>query len=250
MAPATTPLVIFGAGGLGREALAAIRARNAVAPRWDLLGFLDDRTELHGSTVDGVPVLGPTRWLRAGSATELGHPFGERKPTVVLAAGSPKRPLTRAVISAGLDPWLEYTTVVHPSASLAAGTSVGAGSILLAQVVTTAPIDIGRHVVAMPHVVFTHDDVIGDHATFAAGVKLAGGVRVGDGAYLGAGALVKEDVTIGAGAVVGMGAVVTRDVPGGEVWVGNPARSLRTTVDPVALELLGEHEPERLAWRT
>ena len=85
--------------------------------------------------------------------------------------------------------------------------------MLLAQVVTTAPITIGRHVVVMPQVVFTHDDVIGDFTTFGAGVRLAGGVVVETGAYVGSGALVRENVTIGAGALVGMGAVVTRDVP-------------------------------------
>jgi sugar O-acyltransferase (sialic acid O-acetyltransferase NeuD family) len=221
-----TPLVIVGAGGLGRETVAAVRAVNAVAPTWGLLGFLDDGVALAGQHVDGVPVLGPTSLLAEGS---LALPGGDRVPlpNVVIATGSPRSFNSRAAIAARLDPATTYASIVHPTAVLANGTVVGPGSVLLAHVVTTAPVAIGRHVAMMPQVVITHDDSIGDHVTLGAGVKLAGGVTVGEGAYLGAGALVREHLTIGAGALVGMGAVVTHDVPTGEVWVGNPARRLR-----------------------
>jgi sugar O-acyltransferase (sialic acid O-acetyltransferase NeuD family) len=224
-----TPLVVVGAGGLGRETIAAVRATNRhdpTAPAWDLLGVLDDRPELTGHHLDGVEVLGPTIGPAPALTDRARSSWRHRSPQVVLAVGSPRAPGGRATIEARLDPTTTYATIVHPAASLAAGTVVGAGSILLAQVVSTTPMTIGRHVVAMPHVVFTHDDVIGDHTTFGAGVVLAGGVVVGDGAYIGAGALVREDLTIGRGALVGMGAVVTRDVPAGEVWAGNPARRL------------------------
>jgi sugar O-acyltransferase (sialic acid O-acetyltransferase NeuD family) len=214
------PLVLVGAGGLGREALSAARAINATAPGTALavLGFVDDRLDLAGAVIDGAPVLGPLARLTDGSVTGA-H--------AVVCTGRPGNTSSRVVI----DQWLAaagvpFASLVHPTASLAAGTEVGEGSVLLAQVVATAPIAVGRHVVVMPQVVFTHDDVIGDFTTFGAGVRLAGGVTVGSGAYIGAGALVREYVTIGAGALVGMGAVVTRDVPPGEVWVGNPARRL------------------------
>jgi sugar O-acyltransferase (sialic acid O-acetyltransferase NeuD family) len=219
------PLVIVGAGGLGRETIALVRAINATrpaSPAWDLLGLLDDGPDRAGDLVDGVAVLGPTGWLDETAARP-----GAVVPHVVLCTGSPKSLGSRAAIAARLDPRTVFAPLVHPTASLAVGTEVGHGSVLLAQVVTTAPVSIGRHVVVMPQVVFTHDDVIGDHATFGAGVRLAGGVTVGAGAYLGSGALVREHLTIGAGALVGMGAVVTRDVPPGEVWAGNPARYQR-----------------------
>jgi sugar O-acyltransferase (sialic acid O-acetyltransferase NeuD family) len=214
------PLVLVGAGGLGREALAAVRAINAAAPgsAWAVQGFVDDRLDLAGAVIDGLPVVGPLARLADGSVTGA-H--------AVICTGRPGNTSSRIVI----DEWLAsagvpFASLVHPTAALAPGIEVGEGSVLLAQVVATAPISIGRHVVIMPQVVFTHDDVIGDFTTFAAGVRLAGGVVVERGAYIGAGALVREYVTIGAGALVGMGAVVTRDVPPGEVWVGNPARRL------------------------
>jgi len=40
---------------------------------------------------------------------------------------------------------------------------------------------------------------------------------------------VREGVTVGAWSLIGMGSVVLRDVPPGEVWIGGPARFLRST---------------------
>ncbi|QQQ76586.1 NeuD/PglB/VioB family sugar acetyltransferase [Saccharothrix sp. 6-C] len=211
------PLLLVGAGGLAREALAAVAAVNAVEPRWSVLGLLDDNEARHGEVIDGVPVLGP-------SAAVADHPDAR----VLLCTASTRNQASRRQIAARLGlPAERYATVVHPWASVAPGVEIGAGSVLLAFVAVTAPQVIGSHVVVMPHVTITHDDAVADHVTFAARVALAGGVTVGEAAYLGSGALVREGLTVGAGALVGMGAVVLADVPPFEVWAGSPARRLR-----------------------
>lgn len=220
---AARPLLLGGAGGLARETLAAVRAVNAVAPVWQPLGLLDDNPARHGSEVDGLPVLGPLELVGD-------HPDA----AVVICTGSARDPASRRRVVDRLDlPEDRYGTVVHPAASLAVGTGLGAGSVLLAGCVVTAPQQVGRHVVAMPQVLLTHDDVVGDFVTMAGRVALAGGVRVGEGAYLGAGALIREGLTIGAWSVVGMGSIVLEDVPPGEVWVGVPARRLRRMGSPL-----------------
>src|SRR5512142_2085444 len=59
-----TRIVIAGAGGLGREVLATLRACNEVRERWNILGFLDSNPELTGKNIAGVAVLGGDDWLR------------------------------------------------------------------------------------------------------------------------------------------------------------------------------------------
>ncbi|MFC5285848.1 NeuD/PglB/VioB family sugar acetyltransferase [Actinokineospora guangxiensis] len=205
-------LLLVGAGGLAREALAAARAAGA-----PVLGFLDDDPARHGEVVDGVRVLG-------GSELVHEHPDAG----VLVCVASPVRPTARAKVVARLGLARErYATLVHPAASVAAGVELGEGSIVLAGVVVTAPQRVGAHVVAMPHVLLTHDDAVGDCVILAGRVALAGGVRVGESAYLGAGALVRQGVHIGQEAVIGMGAVVLTDVPAGETWAGVPAARLR-----------------------
>jgi len=121
-----------------------------------------------------------------------------------------------------------FATLVHPSCAIAPSTVIGSGSILLAGVVATADVELGRHVVAMPNTVFTHDDRVGDFVTFGAHALVAGRVSIGAGTYIGAGAKVRESLTIGAGALVGMGSVVTHDIPAGERGpVYRPAGSSR-----------------------
>ncbi|MGW5050971.1 acetyltransferase [Actinokineospora sp. NPDC004072] len=206
------PLLLVGAGGLAREVLAAARAC-----RWPVVGMLDDDPDRHGTTVDGVPVLG---------GLDLVH---ERTETgVLVCVANPARPGGRAAVVRRLGLADErYATLVHPAASVAEGVELGVGTILLAQVVVTAPQRVGRHVLAMPHVLLTHDDSVADCATLAGRVTLAGGVVVGESAYLGAGAMVRQGVHIGSEAVVGMGAVVLADVPAGQTWAGVPARRLK-----------------------
>ena len=213
-----SPLLIVGAGGLAREVMAAVHAVNSVAPTWTVLGLLDDNPARHGDQVDGVPVLGP-----AGLVAD--HPDAH----VVLCTASTRNQASRRDIAARLRlPAERYARIVHPTASIAAGTELGAGTIVLALVAVTAPQRIGAHVVVMPHVTITHDDQIADHVTFASRVSLSGTVSVGEAAYLGTGAMVREGLSVGAGALLGMGAVVLEDVPPGQLWVGCPARYLRT----------------------
>lgn len=183
---------------------------------WNPIGALDDSTALHGTLIDGVPVLG-------GLDSLNDHPDA----AVVACIANARRPLSRLSLVSRLDlPDSRWATIVHPAA-VTSGATLGCGTVLLAGVVITTPLSVGRHVVAMPHVLITHDDVVSDGVTFAGRASLGGSVHVGESAYLGQGAMVREGVKIGSGAVVGMGAVVLQDVPAGETWAGVPARPLR-----------------------
>jgi sugar O-acyltransferase (sialic acid O-acetyltransferase NeuD family) len=212
------PLVIVGSGGFARETAETVASINALRPTWRLLGFVDDNAELHGSSVDGVAVLGPVEQVATLDAF------------VVVCTGSPSNYFSRKRIVDRLALHPErYATIVHPSAQLAPSTTIGRGTVVLATAVATASVSVGSHVAVMPAAVFTHDDVVDDYATLGSGARLAGGVVVGEGAYIGSGALVREGSSIGAWSLVGMGAVVTHDVPSAEVWAGVPARRLRRT---------------------
>ncbi|UUU39243.1 NeuD/PglB/VioB family sugar acetyltransferase [Streptomyces sp. NBC_00162] len=234
----TEDLLIVGAGGIARETAQAVRDVAAAdmargrAPRWRLIGHLDDDPALHGRDVDGVPVLG---------GCERVHELWDAR--VVVCVGSPRDYAVRARLVRRLGlPVNRYATVVHPTAVVSGSSVLGAGSVLLAQCVLTAAVRVGSHVAVMPQVVLTHDDAVGDFATLASGVRLGGGVRLGRGAYVGAGSLVREYTTVGAWSLTGMGSTVLGDVPPGEVWAGSPARRLRTADGPALEELRTDGE--------
>lgn len=207
-------LLIVGAGGFARETAEAVRAVNAVAPTFDLLGLLDDNAALHGELVGGTPVVGPIETVHE-------HPDA----LVVLTTGRPDMYVSRRMIAERLDlDDARYATIVHPSATVGETCSVGAGSVVLAHTALTADATIGRHVSVMPQVVLPHDVVIEDFATIASGVRVGGSCVVGTGAYLGQASCLRETVQVGPHAMVGMGSVVLRDVPEERLWMGVPAR--------------------------
>lgn len=210
-------LVVVGAGGFGRETVEAINAMNACDASWQLLGYLDDNPILQGQHVDGTPVLG-------GIAEAKNLPDA----SFVICAGRPDNYFSRPRIVDRLGLSTErYATIIHPTAIVSASSSIGPGSVLLANAVLTAAVTVGSHVAVMPHVTLTHDDVIDDFSTIASGVRLGGHVRIGRGAYLGAGALIREGRSVGRRAMIGMGSVVLDNVPDEQVWIGIPARYLR-----------------------
>ncbi len=209
---ATEPLLLVAASGLARETLAAMRAYGA----YHAVGLLDDNSDLHGSTIGGVGILGPL---------EMAQTHHDVRMVVCAGSGSIREEIVGRFQAMGIGAE-RFATVLHPSVTMAAECSVGAGSILLANVAITADATLGTHVVAMPNVTITHDDVIEDFATLCAGVSLGGRVRIGRSAYLGMNSSVRQKVSVGRGCIVGMGAVVLTDTAIGSIVVGNPAREL------------------------
>lgn len=209
MAAPARPLLLVAGSGLAREVLALVRATGG----YEVVGFLDDDPARRGTSLDGVPVLGGVQEVTA-------RPDAALLLCVGRGAGRAQLASRLAGYGIGAD---RYARVVDPAVRVPAGCEIGPGSIVLAGVVLTTAVSVGRHVVVMPNATLTHDDVLEDFSTVCAGVTLGGGVRVGRAAYLGMNSSVREGVVVGAGATLGMGAVALHDVPPGETWVGVPA---------------------------
>lgn len=205
-------VVLAAASGLAGEVLAAVRA----AGELDDAVVLDDDPGRWGTTVGDVPVVGGLDQL---------HRFAGHRLLVCAGRGTSREAMVARLSAEGVGDD-RYATVVHPSVHLPGDCSVGAGSVLLAGVVLTANVRVGRHVVVMPNAVLTHDDVLDDFATVCAGVALGGRVEIGRAAYVGMNASVREGCAIGPRATLGMGAALLADLGADETAVGVPAVTL------------------------
>ena len=206
-----TPLVIYGAGGLGREVLSLARATG----KFDVIGFLDDSLPKN-TLIKGVKVFGGREALESFDG----------KVNVVLAFGDP---VLKSRIAAKIkrDNVL-YPVVKHPSAILQeeSTTQIGNGCILCAGSIFTNDIRIGDHVLVNLNCTVGHDSKIGNYSSLMPGVNVAGEVAIGDCVLVGSGSNILNRVSIGDNCIIGMGSVVIRDIAPTTTVAGVPAKKI------------------------
>lgn len=208
-------VVVVGAGGFGREVLELLRDINAVGRQWEVLGFLDDDRDIHGTTINGAEVLGGLDWLEGPSPS----------PHAVLGVGSPA--VKKKLVPQLRDRVAGFPSLVHPTAVVSRYVEVDEGVVITAGNIVTANVVLGAFAMVNLMCTIGHDAVIGEYATLSPGVNVSGYVRVGQGCDLGTGAKLVPGCEIGAWSIIGAGAVVAADVPANSTAVGVPARVIK-----------------------
>jgi len=210
-------LLLFPFSGNAREAASVVEAINRRQKTWQLLGFIDDDPEKHGLRFGAYPVLGGREHLQR-----------HQDAFVLAVPGRPETFLQRRALIASLKVAPErFASLIHPSAAIGIGCTVGSNSLLMANVVLTADVSLGQSVVILPNTVIAHDSTLGDYCLVGANVSISGGVTVGENCYLGSGARIIQEAAIGERSLIGLGAVVIHNVAAGSVVAGNPAKTIR-----------------------
>jgi sugar O-acyltransferase (sialic acid O-acetyltransferase NeuD family) len=208
------PLVLYGAGGLGREAALLVRAINERAPTWSLLGFADDGA---AAGLPGLEVLGGFDRLEA-----LAVEYPGLAVSISIGAIAALEEISARIDE--LDAGIELVNLAHPDASVSwDAVDLGRGNIIAAGA-RLANVRLGSFNVVNMNTVLGHDVVAGDFNLIHPGAVINGQVEIGSRVTIGAGAAIVPRISIGDGATVAIGAVVGRSVDPGDVVAGNPAR--------------------------
>lgn len=210
-----SPIVIFGAGGLGREVASLLTQLNAAGAAWDVRGFYDDQVPAT-PTVAGLLYLGTSADLNA-TATSL---------AVAVAVGSSSS--RAAVVNRLFSALLYFPALVHPRVELTSEQRInlGEGCLIQPGCQLTCDITLGRFVLLSPGCTVGHDAVLEDFCSLMPQASVGGAARLAAGAYIGAHATVIQNVSVGQGAILGAGAVAVRDIPAHVTAVGVPAKAL------------------------
>jgi sugar O-acyltransferase (sialic acid O-acetyltransferase NeuD family) len=123
--------------------------------------------------------------------------------------------------------FIEFATLVDPTAVVASSVQLGSGTYVNAGATLGGASRLGRFVFVNRGALLGHHLDLGDFVSIGPGAKLCGEVRLGHGVLIGAGAIVVPRVAIGANSVVSAGAVVTEDLPDHCLAAGNPACVVR-----------------------
>jgi sugar O-acyltransferase (sialic acid O-acetyltransferase NeuD family) len=205
-----SPVIILGAGYLGRAAKELFELNNVV-----IYGFLDDEKKLHHTEIDGVIVLGSTDddgflkliGKRCEAFIALDDNRLRKNAAKILTGARHKQPVN----------------AIHKLAYISSHADMGHGNFIDMGVTLSTGASLGNYCIVNAGVILGVDAKVGDYAQIGAGSVIGAGVFIEEEVFIGAGSTVVAGVTIGKGARVGAGSVVIAPVAPGETVFGNPA---------------------------
>lgn len=123
---------------------------------------------------------------------------------------------------------VQWYTAIHPNAVISTiNTSIGEGTVVMANAVINPSAQIGKHCIINTSSLVEHDNTISDYVHIAVGAKLAGTVTVGKRTWVGAGTTVSNNVTICSDCIIGAGSVIVKDIVETGTYVGIPAKRIK-----------------------
>lgn len=153
------PIVIVGAGGLGKEIACLIKD----LPEFELVGFYDDGLPTGQTILGKFPVLGSTQDL-IDIQEELG---------VAIAFGNPstrKKVWEKLQVNVNLN----FPMLIHPQALLMnkERISLGQGTVIFPFSILTTDIELGDNCLVHTRASVHHDVNVGSHSVIMPGARL------------------------------------------------------------------------------
>ncbi len=211
-----TDIVVFGAGGMGREAMWLIESSRKYNDIYNILGFVDDSCELVGLTTNGHKVIGNISWLLSRT---------ENIAVVIAVGNSAVRKSVFEKLSA--NPAISFPNIIADDVMISDYVKMGKGCIICSSNIITVNIEIGDFFISNLDCTICHDSVIGNFVTLNPSVNISGNVTLGDCTNIGVGSNIIQGKCIGEGTVIGAGAVVVTDLPANCTAVGVPAKPIK-----------------------
>lgn len=208
-------IVIYGAGGFGREVACLINEINSNTPEWNLLGFIDDGVP-HGYSNEYGEVLGGVEYLNS------------RKATINLVFGIGSQNTVKALYKKIDNPNIEFPNLFSPSLHWLdkSNFKAGMGNVICAQGFVSCNVKIGNFNIINNGVSLGHDCRIGDFNALMPGAHVSGGVEIGNLNFMGVNSSILPYFKIADEVTVGAGSVVMRNIKKSGTYVGVPAQKL------------------------
>jgi len=211
-----TDLVVYGAGGLGREVMWLIESVPLYNEMYNILGYVDDSEELQGATVNDRKIVGNTSWILSRC----------EDIAVVIAVGNS---VARKNIYEKLadNQSVIFPNIIADDAKISKYVKLGKGCIICNSCIITVNIEIGDFLLANLDCTIGHDAVLGNYVTLNPSVNVSGNVNLGDCTNIGTGTNIIQGKSVGEGTIIGAGAVVSSDIPANCTAVGVPAKPIK-----------------------
>ncbi|MGB3852615.1 MAG: NeuD/PglB/VioB family sugar acetyltransferase [Tunicatimonas sp.] len=204
------PVIILGAGGLGKAALDIFQSNQIV-----VYCFLDDNEKLHGTEINQVSVLGAT-----DDATYLAMLGKKCNAFVAINDRKVRQSYFKLLKQQSVMP----TNALHQQAIVSETAHLSYGIFANAGVIIGSYSRVDQGCILHANAVVDYEVKLGKFVHLGAGSVVHAGAEVEDNAFIGAGATIAGPLKVGKGARVGAGSVVIEPVAAGTTVFGNPAQ--------------------------
>lgn len=208
-------IVIYGAGGYGREIACLIHRLNSIKPEWNLLGFIDDGEPLGRHTEYGQ-VLGNIDYLQKYTS-----PL-----SVCIAIGTPR--IVQRLSSAIHNPYIEFPNLIDPTVEFldSENVRIGKGNIICAKSVISCNVEIRDFNLLNIGVGIGHDVTIGSFNVLMPNVNISGGVTIGDTNLFGVKSTVLQYLTVESNVKIGANSLLMKKAKNDGLYFGAPANRI------------------------
>lgn len=207
-------IVIYGAGGFGREVHQLIDQINTLKKEYNILGFVDDGVPI-GSLVNGLPILGGINFLK-----KIKYNI-----SVAIAIATPS--FLENFISQIENSKIDYPNLIHPSVIFDDKfNEIGFGNIITYNCHMTRNIKMGDFNLLNTRVSFGHDVSIGSYNVFMPNVQISGGVNIQDSNFFGLNSSVLQDNNIGNNNIINACTLLSKSITDNRKYFGIPGRRI------------------------
>lgn len=208
-------ILIYGAGGFGREVQWLIERINQVSEEWIIEGYLDDGVA-PGTDIDGYKVLGGCEKLK------------DYDNSVYIACAIAKSSIRKKIIEK-IRTMGEYNfpNLIDPCVNKSQRVKMGEGNIVCAGTVLSVDLVLKDFVIIDWNCTVGHDAVLESYVTAFPSVNISGNTSIAMCVEVGTGTQIIQGINIGENTIIGAGSVVIRDVPASCTAVGVPIKVIK-----------------------
>jgi sugar O-acyltransferase (sialic acid O-acetyltransferase NeuD family) len=208
-------IVIYGAGGFGKEVACLLKDINQQKPTWNLLGFIDDGAEA-GTANNYGKVLGDINFL---------HQYTQPLNAVIAIAS----PSVRKKISTTVkNKFVEWPNIMAGDIKFLdrEHITMGRGNLIFYSCRISCDVSIGDFNLMNSFVSFGHDVKTGNCNVFMPNTRISGGSVIGDTNFFGVNSTMLQGLVVGNDTRIGASSVIMRNTKDGNLYHGNPAKIL------------------------